>query len=79
MKNKNAQTGAAFCVLLTAALTAAKLCGWIGWGWLWVLAPLWLPMAAGAAGVLLVAGYGATLLAALFLSAIIEFLRNKRC
>ena len=31
---------------LTIALVALKLCGVIGWSWLWVLAPLWMPVAA---------------------------------
>jgi hypothetical protein len=32
------------CVV-AAALVALKLMGWLSWGWLWVLAPLWLPLA----------------------------------
>jgi hypothetical protein len=32
--------------VVAGALIALKLGGWLSWGWLWVLAPLWLPLAA---------------------------------
>jgi hypothetical protein len=31
-----------FSGLLTIAFIVLKLCGVIVWGWLWVLAPLWI-------------------------------------
>jgi len=31
--------------LLLVAFITLKLCGVIAWPWLWVLAPLWLPLA----------------------------------
>ena len=31
-----------FSGLLTIAFIVLKLCGVIAWGWLWVLAPLWI-------------------------------------
>jgi hypothetical protein len=35
--------------LATILLLALRLTGAIGWPWLWVLSPLWLPAAATAA------------------------------
>lgn len=37
--------GTGFCSLLTIAFIVLKLCGVISWSWLWVLAPLWIPIA----------------------------------
>jgi hypothetical protein len=37
--------GIGFCGLLTIAFIVLKLCGVIGWSWLWVLSPLWIPFA----------------------------------
>ena len=37
--NKN---GIGFGGLLTIAFIVLKLCGVIDWGWVWVLAPLWI-------------------------------------
>ena len=37
--------GIGFCGLLTIAFIVLKLCKVIGWSWLWVLSPLWLPLA----------------------------------
>ena len=34
--------GTGFCGLLTIAFIVLKLCGVINWGWIWVLAPLWI-------------------------------------
>lgn len=31
--------------LLAAIFITLKLCGVISWSWLWVLAPLWIPLA----------------------------------
>lgn len=36
-----------FCILLTIIFTLLKLSGVIFWSWLWVLSPIWIPMAAG--------------------------------
>lgn len=51
MKNKDnktdkASSGIGFLGALTIAFIVLKLCGVISWGWLWVLAPLWAPIAA---------------------------------
>lgn len=46
MKNNNSGSGGiGFCGLLTVLFIALKLTGTIGWPWLWVLAPLWIPIA----------------------------------
>lgn len=34
-----------FCGLLTIAFIVLKLTGFIDWSWLWVLAPIWIPVA----------------------------------
>lgn len=36
-----------FTGLLTLIFIVLKLCGVIAWSWLWVLAPLWIPLAIG--------------------------------
>ena len=45
--------GITFLELLTIVFVACKLAGCISWSWLWVLAPLWVPIAI-AIGMLLV-------------------------
>lgn len=42
-KNNTAAGGIGFCGLLGIAFIVLKLTGVIGWSWLWVLAPLWIP------------------------------------
>jgi hypothetical protein len=37
-----------FSSALGIAFIVLKLCGVISWSWLWVLAPLWIPLAIGA-------------------------------
>ena len=37
--------GIGFCGLLTIVFITLKLIGYISWSWLWVLAPLWIPLA----------------------------------
>lgn len=37
--------GVGFFGALTLIFIVLKLCGVIHWGWLWVLAPLWIPIA----------------------------------
>ena len=41
--------GIGFCGLLAIAFIILKLCGVISWSWLWVLAPLWMPIVIAAA------------------------------
>lgn len=40
--NKTTVKTISFSGLLTIAFIVLKLCGVIAWGWLWVLAPLWI-------------------------------------
>ena len=34
-----------FCVVLSAVFIALKIANVIAWSWLWVLSPLWIPIA----------------------------------
>ena len=44
-ENNNAKSGGiGFCGLLTIAFIVLKLCGVITWSWVWVFAPLWIPI-----------------------------------
>ena len=43
MNNKNTG-GVGFLGLLTLLFIGLKLTGYITWSWLWVLAPLWIPI-----------------------------------
>lgn len=40
--NKTTVKTISFSGLLTIAFIVLKLCGVIAWGWVWVLAPLWI-------------------------------------
>lgn len=41
----NITAGGWFASLLTVAFVVLKLCSVIEWSWIWVLAPLWIPLA----------------------------------
>jgi Na+/glutamate symporter len=41
---KEGSGGVGFTGLLLLLFIALKLCGVIDWMWLWVLAPLWIPL-----------------------------------
>lgn len=57
-ESNNANSGdIGFCGLLTVVFITLKLLHIISWAWLWVLAPLWLPLAI-VLGVLLAVGLG---------------------
>ena len=43
MENSSGEIG--FFGLLTIVFIILKLCKIINWSWLWVLAPIWLPIA----------------------------------
>ncbi len=45
MKNENNDSGTGFIGMLCLLFIALKLMGFINWSWLWVLSPIWLPMA----------------------------------
>ncbi len=60
MKNKNSKAAGCLILLLSALAVmlqiiflTLKLSGAVSWGWLWVLCPIWMPIAAIAAFVLL--------------------------
>ena len=42
---KATSKGIGFCGLLTIAFIVLKLCNVIKWSWLWVLSPIWIPIA----------------------------------
>lgn len=42
---ENSSGGIGFLGLLTIVFIILKLCKIISWSWLWVLAPIWLPIA----------------------------------
>ena len=44
-KNKSKKGGIGFVGLLTILFIALKLLGKISWSWVWVLSPLWIPVA----------------------------------
>lgn len=44
MENSNSSSGV-FTSLLTVAFIVLKLTNYINWSWLWVLSPLWIPLA----------------------------------
>ncbi len=44
-KNVNVNIGGLFSTLLLVAFIVLKLCHVIEWSWLWVLSPLWIPLA----------------------------------
>ena len=43
--NNNSSAGIGFFGLLTIIFITLKLTNYIAWSWLWVLAPLWMPLA----------------------------------
>lgn len=44
MKDNKQSGGIGFCGLLTVAFIVLKLVGVISWSWVWVLAPIWIPL-----------------------------------
>lgn len=48
-KSKSPTGGIGFLGLLAIVFITLKLVGKIDWSWLWVLAPLWIPIAVFAA------------------------------
>lgn len=43
--DNNSSSGIGFCGLLAIVFIVLKLTGYISWSWLWVLAPIWVPIA----------------------------------
>lgn len=42
--NQQANSSFPFLSILTLIFITLKLTGTIGWSWLWVLAPMWIPL-----------------------------------
>jgi len=61
--------GIGFTGALAILFIGLKLGGVISWSWLWVLSPLWIPLAIGLAVLLI---FGISVLIAALLSAIFE-------
>lgn len=45
MEDNKTSGGIGFCGLLTIAFIVLKLCGVIKWAWIWVVSPIWIPIA----------------------------------
>lgn len=43
--NVEVKSGGILLPMLAVLLIGLKLTGYIQWGWLWVLSPLWIPLA----------------------------------
>lgn len=43
-KTSTGSGGVGFCGALAITFIVLRLCGVIQWSWLWVLAPLWIPI-----------------------------------
>ena len=43
--NENNSNGGWFLLALTLIFIALKLMGYITWSWVWVLSPIWIPIA----------------------------------
>ena len=48
MKDTKTTSTIGFCDLLAVLFIALKLCKVISWSWLWVLSPIWIPLAIAA-------------------------------
>lgn len=48
MKDTKTTSSLGFCDLLAVLFIALKLCKVISWNWLWVLSPIWIPLALAA-------------------------------
>jgi hypothetical protein len=53
----NVNVGGLFTTLLTIAFVVLKLCHVIEWSWLWVLSPLWIPLAIVIVIIVFIAGF----------------------
>lgn len=45
MDNKSTGGGVGFCGLLAIVFITLKLTNYIQWSWVWVLSPIWIPVA----------------------------------
>ena len=69
--NSTNTSGVGFLGLLTLLFIGLKLTGYITWSWIWVLAPLWIPMGIA----LLVLSVGILIVG---LGIIVKTLKNRR-
>jgi len=53
-ENNTSSDGIGFTGLLTIVFITLKLLGIIAWSWLWVLSPIWIPLGAAIATLVLV-------------------------
>jgi energy-coupling factor transporter transmembrane protein EcfT len=75
-KNTSTQSGGiGFIGLLTIVFITLKLTGSIYWSWLWVLSPIWIPLAIVI--VVVAAIYAAAFLVVAFEKPIVARLRRK--
>jgi hypothetical protein len=44
-KNNSSSGGIGFCGLLTIVFIVLKLTHYIDWSWMWILSPIWIPLA----------------------------------
>lgn len=78
MEDRQRNTGSCglnFYHALTVAFIVLKLCGVIDWSWLWVLSPLWIPIAIVAVILAVLSGAGAV---GWIIIAIQEWLKKRR-
>lgn len=52
--NNNSGVRIGFCSLLAIVFIILKLCGVITWSWVWVLAPLWIPVLVGVVAIVII-------------------------
>ena len=52
-KTTTISLGTGFTGILALIFIVLKLCGVITWSWLWVLAPIWIPLALGISFILI--------------------------
>lgn len=78
-KNHVIQIGPGFGGTLTIVFIVLKLLGYINWGWLWVLCPLWIGLALSLAIWLIIIGVAAvmTLVTAIIAAVAQIFSRRK--
>lgn len=55
VSSSSSSSGINFLGLLTIVFVVAKITGYIEWSWLWVFAPIWIPLVI-LLGIFLIAG-----------------------
>lgn len=75
VSSSSSSGGIGFFGLLTIAFVVLKLTGFIDWDWVWVFAPIWLPIAIVLGMFLCVAIVG---LIVYLVKVLVEKLRNRK-